>query len=90
MLVAKFLEGERKPILIKYSDGDTNHRQILIKVILSHIATFKLLDLDYLIAARYAPGQSWTNTAERVMPLLNLALQNVSTERTACSDDTEG
>lgn len=82
--------GVPPSVLMKYSDGDTNHRTILIKVILSHIATFMVLNLDMLVATRCAPGQSWTNTAERVMPLLNIALQNVATEREKCSDEVEG
>ena len=38
---------------------------------------------------RCAPGQSWTNPAERVMSILNLSLQNCAIGRESCSDDVE-
>ena len=42
-----------------------------------------------LVAARCTPGQSWYNTAKRIMSLLNIALQNCALERKASSEDTE-
>lgn len=45
------------------------------------IALFVRMNFDMLIAIRTCPNQSWTNPAERVMSILNLALQNVSLER---------
>ncbi|XP_045187636.1 uncharacterized protein LOC123545380 [Mercenaria mercenaria] len=42
-----------------------------------------------LIHARCAPGHSWTNPAERVMSVLNLALQNCSLERVRMSEEAE-
>lgn len=61
------------------SDGGAEHRNVLTKVQLSLIAIFKELNLEMLIAARCAPGQSWV--VERVMSLRNIGLQNCTTER---------
>jgi len=69
--------------------GGTDQRNTLESVKCSLIAIFKILNLDMLIAARCAPGQSWINTAERVMSLLNIALQNCALERPKCSEDVE-
>lgn len=77
------------PILFKYSDGGVEHRNVLIKVQLSLIAVFKILNLDLLVAARCAPGQSWVNPVERVMAILNIGLQNVATERDKSSHEIE-
>ncbi|XP_035678681.1 uncharacterized protein LOC118417277 [Branchiostoma floridae] len=69
------------PILLIYTDGGPDHRVTYLTVKLSYIALFIALDLDVLIAARCAPNGSWLNPAERVMSVLNLALQNVSLAR---------
>ena len=45
------------------------------------ISLFRELDLDLLVIARCAPGNSWVNLAERIMSLLNLGLQNCALER---------
>jgi hypothetical protein len=47
------------------------------------------LDVLHVIAVRTAPGNSWTHLAERVMPVLNLALQNVALERSRMSPQME-
>ena len=36
-----------------------------------------------LVAMRTCPTRSWTNVAERVMSILNIALQHCATEREA-------
>lgn len=90
MLIRNIIElDELKPIVFKFSDGGTEHRNILIKVQLSLIAVFKLLNLDMLVSCRCAPGQSWSNPVERIMSILNIGLQNVSTEREKCSPEVE-
>ncbi len=43
-----------------------------------------------LVAVRCAPGQSFSNPVERIMCIINYALQNVATEREKCSDEVEG
>ena len=45
------------------------------------ICLFLQLNLDMLIALQCCPSQSLVNPAERVMSLLNLALQNCALER---------
>lgn len=82
LLWLKFWEmEERRPILLKITDGGTDQRNTLEKVRCSNIALFREFDFDMLIHVRCAPGQSWINPAERVMSVLNLGLQNVSLER---------
>ena len=73
-------------ILLKFSDGGTDQCNTLESVKCSLICIFKELDLDMLIAARCAPGQSWINPAERVMSILNIGLQNCAIEQVAGSD----
>ena len=41
------------------------------------------------ITGRCAPGHSFTNTAERIMAILNIGLQNCATERTTGEEDFE-
>ena len=45
------------------------------------MALFLALDLDMLVAGRTAPHQSHSNPSERVMSVINLALQNVALDR---------
>ena len=89
LLRTRYHDSVIPPMVLKYSDGGTDQRNTLESVKCSLIAAFKLLNLDMLVAARCAPGQSWINTAERVMSLLNIALQNCALERPACSADVE-
>ena len=71
------------------SDCGTDHRLSYGSVQVALLALFIQLNLDVLIAVRTCPYQSWSNTAERRMSLLNLALQNVSLERQAMSEECE-
>ena len=68
-------------ILILYSDGGPDHRPTFETVKLSYLILFLEFDLDMLAAFRTAPMHSWMNPAERVMSLLNLALQHCSLQR---------
>jgi hypothetical protein len=79
----------QKPFLLKFTDGGTDQRNTLESVKLANICLFKELNLDFLAHVRCAPGQSFTNPAERVMSLLNLGLQNVSLGRNSCGYDIE-
>ena len=89
-LVKMLKEKDEKPhVLLKFSDGGTDQRNTLESVVCSLICVFKELDLDMLIAGRCAPGQSYTNPAERVMAILNIGLQNVAIERRPGSQETE-
>jgi hypothetical protein len=78
-----------KPVLILFTDGGPDHRPTFETVKLSLLSLFIQLDLDMLIALRTAPYNSWVNLAERVMPILNLALQHCALERDKMPDKEE-
>ena len=63
-------------ILLLCTDGGSNHNVTKISIQISLIWLFFQLDLDYLIAIRTYLTQSWVNPAERVMCILNYALQH--------------
>ena len=74
-----------KPILCRYTDGGPDHRTTYKSVQMCCLIEFISLDLDMLCCVRTAPSQSYHNPAERVMSVLNLALQNVALERNSMS-----
>lgn len=80
---------DKPKVVLKFSDGGTDHRTNLGHVIVSAICLFKELDLDLYVAARCAPGQSWINPAERVMSILNIGLQNCALSREKGSTELE-
>ena len=82
-------EDLREKLLLLYTDGDPDHRLTYGSLQASLLCLFLQLNLGMLIAVRTAPGNSWTNIAERVMPVLNLALQNVALERSKMSSQME-
>ena len=84
------LEKESPPsLLAKFTDGGVDQRNTLESVKCASICIFKELNLDMLITARCAPGQSWTNPAERIMSILNIGLQNCSLERESMDKESE-
>lgn len=86
-LLAKVLARNPGPkVLLRFTDGDTDQRNNLVSVQCANICLFIELDLDMLIIARCAPGNSWCNPAERIMSILNLSSQNCAHER----EDAEG
>ena len=88
VMLAKIVKNLDDPpsILMKFTDGGTDQRNTLESVKVASICLFKELNLDFMIAARCAPGHSFMNPAERIMSILNLGLQNVATERTRLVD----
>ena len=78
-----------KPILMIMSDGGPDHRLSYGSVQIGLLCLFFCLNCDILIALSTCPYQSWTNPAERVMSVLNLALQNTSLQREEMSSDLE-
>ncbi|VDI56462.1 Hypothetical predicted protein [Mytilus galloprovincialis] len=70
-------------------DGGPDHRLTYHFVKLDLIVLFKKLNLDTLIAVRTAPGHSWLNPAERVMSILNLAIQNCALTRAETGSNFE-
>ncbi len=71
------------PILMLYTDGGPDHRLTYISVQLTLIALFLLRNLDMLFAFRTPPYHSRRNPVERIMSILNLALQSVCLMRTS-------
>ncbi|KAL3875452.1 hypothetical protein ACJMK2_033399 [Sinanodonta woodiana] len=82
-------KNENKPALFMYTDGGPDHRVTYGAVKLSLIVLFRRLQLEFLVACRTAPGHSWTNPAERIMSLLNIAFQNTALAREHASSDVE-
>ena len=76
------------PILTKYTDSGADQRNTLEYVKVTSICLFKELDLDFMLAARCAPGHSNMKPAERIMSILNFGLRNVATERVPCDDES--
>ena len=74
-----------KSILFMYSD----HRLTYVSVQVSLIAIFKILNLDFLCAARTAPAHSWRNPVERIISTLKLGLQCVGLMRERGDDEFE-
>ena len=72
-----------KPMLLMYTDGGPDHRTTYLSVQIPLIAYFLDKDLDFLCAVRTPPYHSWKNPAERIMSILNCALQSVGLMRTS-------
>jgi hypothetical protein len=68
-------------ILLLYTDGGPDHRNTFGSVQIALICLFLRGNFDFLASVRTAPYHSWVNPAERVMSILNLALQGVSLQR---------
>ncbi|XP_052781350.1 uncharacterized protein LOC128217930 [Mya arenaria] len=82
-------EDSKPKVLLKFTDGGTDHRNTLEHVKCASICMFKELDLDMFVACRCAPGQSYTNPAERIMSILNIGLQNCALSRQKSTDEVE-
>ena len=86
-MISKLIENEK--VILKFTGGGTDQRTNLESIKCASICLFLELNLYMLIHVRCAPGQSWCNPVERVMSLLNIALQNCSIERSPCDEETE-
>lgn len=81
-LIARFTKDDlERPMLFIGSDGGPDHNLTSIMVMLSYIAIFLRLDLDFLCAVRTPPNFSFINPAERFMATANIALIGVSLAR---------
>ena len=76
-----------KPILAIYTDGGPDHWLTYGTVQISLILLFRQLHMDYLIAERTYPTQSYKNPVERVMSFINLGLQCIGLMRTRMPED---
>ena len=72
-----------------FTDGGPDHNISFLNVIISWLAYFIINGCDSLVVARTSPTQSWTNPAERVMSVLNLALSNSALAREVMDDEFE-
>ena len=75
--------------VLAFTDGGPDHNISFLNVIISWLGYFILGRCDFLVVARTAPTQSWTNPAERVMSVLNLALSNCALSRETMSEEFE-
>ena len=82
-------EAAKKPIMCIYSDGGPDHRLTSLSVQLAIVCLFLKGDYDYIVAARTPPMSSWKNPPERIMSILNLALQAVGLMRAETSEECE-
>lgn len=81
-LLTRYSEDDLdRPMLFIGSDGGPDHNLTSIMVMLSYIAIFFELDLDFLCAVRTPPNFSFINPAERFMATANIALIGVSLSR---------
>ena len=76
-------------ILMVISDGGPEYWLSYGSVQVALLCLFFRVNCDILIAVYTCPYQSWTNPAERVMSVLNLALQNTSLQRKEMSSEHE-
>lgn len=85
----KHLEEDEadRPMMFIGTDGGPDHNVTSIQVILSYIAVFLKLDLDFLCAVRTPPNFSVINPAERFMSTANIALMGVSLARNHLGKD---
>ncbi len=78
-----------KPVLCLYTDGGPDHHCTYTRVQLSYICLFLALDLDYFVAVRTPPQNSWKNPVERIMSILNIGLQSIGLMRAEMNDESE-
>ena len=81
--------GPVKPVLLLYTDGGPDHRLTYISVQLTLMSLWLNLDLDFLCAIRTPPQHSWKNPVERIMSIINLALQGVGVMREEVVHESE-
>ncbi|GBC18616.2 hypothetical protein GLOIN_2v1779563 [Rhizophagus irregularis DAOM 181602=DAOM 197198] len=76
-------------MLVIYTDGGADHQTTFGSVQLAMICLFLEGDFNFLAAVRTAPYHSWSNSAERIMSIINLGLQGVALKRSDMSSDSE-
>ena len=76
-------------VLLLYTDGGPDHNITFMTVILSLLCLFLTGDLDFVVAARTCPQQSWRNCVEKIMCILNLAMYGVALVRDSMPGEME-
>ncbi len=74
---------------LAFTDGGPDQNISFLNVMVSWLAYFIVSGCDSLVVGRTAPTQSWTNPAERVMMVLNLAVSNCALSRDNMGDEFE-
>ena len=74
------------PILCLYTDGGPDHNNTFLATKLALMSIFLEKDLDMLVAVRTPPYHSWKNPVERVMSIVNIALQGIGLMRSPMSE----
>ena len=87
--ILKSVDSDPKPILLIYSDGGPDHNLTFLSTQISYICLFLQMDLDMLSAVRTPPYNSWKNPVERIMSIVNIALQSVGLMRQSMSEGLE-
>ena len=90
-LLAMNKKLNKKPdaFALAFTDGGPDHNISFMNVMISWLAYFILSGCDSLVVGRTAPTQSWTNPAERVMFVLNLAISTCALARTMMGGEFE-
>ena len=82
-------QKEFKPIQCNYSDGGPDHNPNHYSVKIAQVAHFIEKDLDMMASAVSYPGGSYIDPAERIMPILNIAMNGVALSRKEMSEKSE-
>ncbi len=83
------LNRKHGAFVMAFTDGGPDHNISFFNVMISWLGYFILGKCDLLIVARTSPTQSWTNPAEPLMSVLNLALSNCALSRELMSEEFE-
>jgi hypothetical protein len=76
-------------VLLIKADGGRDGNCTFAGAQLAYLCLALKLDLDQLILLRTAPGQSYVNSVERVMSVLNQAIQGLALARVVSTDELE-
>ena len=77
------------PALMNFTDGGGDRNTQFYSVLLADVSVFLKADLDLLVHGRPCAKLSYMNWSERVMSVLNLALQHVSLKRITMAEAYE-
>jgi len=75
--------------VLAFTDGGLDHNISFPNVMIYWLGYFILGQCDFLVVARTSPTQSWSNPAELLMFVINLALSNCALSRERMSDGFE-
>ena len=81
--------GKQLAVMTYVSDGGGDHQIRHQSVQIVTIALFLYMDLDIMHKVQTVANHSYANIVERVMSILNLALQNISLCRPAMTEELE-